>query len=402
MSCHNDRVARTRRHAEAKRKGRKDRDPKSRWTSQGREDRDRTQQVGNEPIITLTDETSSSAPPRSPDLVPHTVSRSPASPTGPSGRSRDGVAGDILRPPGGESPSPRTVSDPVQPSHEALKGQEPEARLDPRSTPSDRYFRHEPVARDPAEVSADGSTRSERAGQSDDQSGGSLAAPSGNSKAKNRRSGFYGAMSRPIPPREDSISPNDRRASMMASIPPAGSPRRSSHDFATPPRSSSRASPPPEPPQKDAPGEMQSSASFYDPDTLLFLDQVNRTSPSPQAKEHSEHAFGTFGSAQGQASDEERLDPLALDARAASVDVAKRGEVAAASPAGSETARRVRESLQLSRGESLRSSLAELDVDLVEQLLGELETTQREIKDIKTRYNAFRVRKSTPFLAVGS
>jgi hypothetical protein len=44
------------------------------------------------------------------------------------------------------------------------------------------------------------------------------------------------------------------------------------------------------------------------------------------------------------------------------------------------------------RYKSVRSSLAELDVELVETLLAELDATQREIKEIKTRLRWLRRR----------
>lgn len=212
-----------------------------------------------------------------------------------------------------------------------------------------------------------------------------LTAPTAGSKAQNRRSGFYGAMARPVPPPAGS---NDAEGDVDFDVPSTrqtASPRRPSRDNITP--------------QKAAPVEAQQSqqygtadlahsSSFYDPDTLLFLTHV--TSSSPGSPFHSGAASATTGDpAAGPVSDKEQLD--ALDSPRDPTTPDERADTALSSKP-SETARRVRESLQMSQQESVRSSLAELDVELVETLLAELDATQREIKEIKTRYNAFRVR----------
>ena len=61
-----------------------------------------------------------------------------------------------------------------------------------------------------------------------------------------------------------------------------------------------------------------------------------------------------------------------------------------------DVARKVRESIRLSKasGDGGDSGKGGLDVELVEMLLGELEVTKREMKDLQEKYNAFRVRFS--------
>jgi hypothetical protein len=65
-------------------------------------------------------------------------------------------------------------------------------------------------------------------------------------------------------------------------------------------------------------------------------------------------------------------------------------------PGGRRTdvARRVRESIHVAKRESEGGAQppGALDVELVEMLLKELEETKKEMKEIKGKYNAFRVR----------
>jgi len=70
-------------------------------------------------------------------------------------------------------------------------------------------------------------------------------------------------------------------------------------------------------------------------------------------------------------------------------------------PAKSEVARKVRESIQLAKRESEGLGVQSgLDVDLVEMLLGELEGTKKEMSDLQSKYNAFRVRFSSSRLYI--
>lgn len=210
-----------------------------------------------------------------------------------------------------------------------------------------------------------------------------LTAPTAGSKAHNRRSGFYGAMARPVPPPAGS---NDAEGDVDFDVPSTrqtASPRRPSRDILTPQKAT-----PVEAPQSQqySTADLAHSTSFYDPDTLLFLTHV--TSSSPGSPFHSGATSTTTGyPAVAPVSDQEQLDTLDSPRDPTAPD--ERADTASSKP--SETARRVRESLQMSQQESVRSSLAELDVELVETLLAELDATQREIKEIKTRYNAFRV-----------
>lgn len=142
--------------------------------------------------------------------------------------------------------------------------------------------------------------------------------------------------------------------------------------------------------------ELHNSVSFYDPDTLLFLDHVGSAPTSPQGKnlngqrysndisqvpaEQIEHLSPDLG---GPHSDDEEDKRMVREPK-------------------SEVVRKVRESIQSSRqgidseGGGAGSSL---DVELVEMLLGELDGTKKEMKELQGKYNAFRVRllPSGPF-----
>lgn len=213
-----------------------------------------------------------------------------------------------------------------------------------------------------------------------------LAAPSAGSKAHNRRSGFYGAMARPVPPVTSSVAVDEPADLPVGSVERTASPRRPAGDVFTPQRASI-----PEAPwsrQRD-PAELAPSSSAYDSDTLLFLTHVTSPSHGPPSRGGVLATPGEVEKTTSLDPDEEQLDAVESPLATATSDASADSE---SSSKPSETARRVRESLQLSQQESIRGSLAELDVELVETLLAELDATQREIKEIKTRYNAFRVR----------
>lgn len=400
MSCHNDRVARTRRHAEAKRRAKKDRDSKVTKSSPGRPDAESrpsgsTEAVTSEQVLAPLDR--SRSPGSSPNPAQSPRSRTPSAvrplPAQPSGQPFTEDSGRALTPATSVSsrtlatdarssplPSASSSSSAISPSEggaSPLRPRTPVIASPPPSRP------HGPVAS--ADVFADGPAVEERSLSGDAGLASGLSAPAVSSKANNRRSGFYGALARPVPPLQDSTSPSDRRSSVVPVEDPAGSPRRPSHDVSTPPRALGSSLPRGTSDFAASTDELQRPAGRFDQDTLLFLDHVNSASPLQPTSRRA----GADVPGDAFTSDEEQLDSSALPRRGTEAEADGPGNGANSPP--SDTARRVRESIQLSRGESLRSSLAELDVELVEQLLGELEATQREIKDIKTRYNAFRV-----------
>lgn len=142
--------------------------------------------------------------------------------------------------------------------------------------------------------------------------------------------------------------------------------------------------------------------SFYDPDTLLFLNHVGSTGdkalPDPTLSLNDE-AMERLGT------------PSPVPSAVASGDDATDDDTPLGGGAGGSgsrgVARRVRESIRLRKRESEgRSgaaplSVAGLDVELVEMLLAELEATKKEMKEIKSKYNAFRVRTLAARVARG-
>ena len=229
---------------------------------------------------------------------------------------------------------------------------------------------------------------------------GSLGAPSRASKANNRRSGFYGAMS--LAASAEDVSRQTHTLRQAGRHSPSLAPAElveDSEDADDGPAASGESRDPTEdftgelqdhtmssmstalPPSEDATGELHGSASFYDSDTLLFLHHVGGASPShglPQSATSSSFAVGDdnveqLRSQHGASSDDERRDTGE-----------RRGK--------SEVARRVRESIRRSREGNLSSSSAgmSLDVELVEMLLAELDETKSQMKDLKAKYSSFK------------
>ncbi|GAA5863704.1 hypothetical protein JCM3774_001219 [Rhodotorula dairenensis] len=409
MACHNDRVARTRRHAEAKRRARKEREHKAGRKSQVNSESLPAQAYPNDSSGVSRGTSSPPSPTCSPEPV-HTMTdrRSPVPlrplPPHPGGDDSLPSAGrpDATDAPAviysptsqsrvpklsGSAPSP-TYPHPVVPTSFSAPPASSEEVGPIASTPT---FRPPPLSATVNvfvdEVQQDDVAVRNMAG--DGALG--LAAPSGGSKAHNRRSGFYGAMARPVPPLADSAVAEERAELEIDSGEQSASPRRPTRDIFTPQRASTTEATRSR--QRD-PAEVAPSPSSFDSDTLLFLTHV--TSPSHgSASPGGVHATpGDLETTALPGREEEQLDTLDSP-RAATMRDANADSESSSKP--SETARRVRESLQLSQQESIRGSLAELDVELVESLLAELDATQREIKEIKTRYNAFRRASRTAF-----
>ncbi|GAA5988140.1 hypothetical protein JCM11641_003608 [Rhodosporidiobolus odoratus] len=272
---------------------------------------------------------------------------------------------------------------------------------------------------------------------------GSLSAPSGppviasggggegDRRAANRRSGFYGLGQRPSISGEEGGSAGGRSAS-----PTPTSATQQGQDATLPvvvPRSPSSETPPPPAPGPDQHSflpDLHQSMSFYDPDTLLFLNHVGSAPPSPKLGSKAAAAASTNkalpelalnlapggGLGAGDALEDgdqamERLSPSP-----GPIDISG-GESGAESggdggdfgvPNGrtgeGDVARKVRESLHLARGAKARNSEGAgepipgaLDVELVEMLLKELEETKREMKELRGKYNAFRRASRTAF-----
>lgn len=188
---------------------------------------------------------------------------------------------------------------------------------------------------------------------------GSLLAPAPVDRAANRRSGFYGHMGRP--------SVEEERPSEEEGPAVVEEERREEESPVRTP------SPPPQPdkPKSFLP-ELHNSMSFYDLDTLLFLNNVGSGPTSPSDGP-------TLAGAQ---------EEVAVERLASEVPSEDEEGMRTRKPK-SEVAGKVRESIRRSK----EGPGMQMDVDLVEMLLGELDGTKKEMQDLQSKYNAFRVRR---------
>ncbi|GAA6031517.1 hypothetical protein JCM8097_006495 [Rhodosporidiobolus ruineniae] len=217
---------------------------------------------------------------------------------------------------------------------------------------------------------------------------GSLSAPGGGTdRAANRRSGFYGMAPRP------SFSGSNGEPEASTSPPSSSTPPPGPHTAG----------------QSSFLPDLHNSVSFYDPDTLLFLNHVGSAPSSPKlhgsASASALAVPGTNKALPDLALDDqamERLSPSPGPADMSGDEDAGRASDETDGGAGGrrrdgDVVRKVRESIYQVKRESAdtsqeggRSSVGGLDVELVEMLLKELEDTKREMKEIKGKYNAFR------------
>ncbi|GAA6006236.1 hypothetical protein JCM11491_002080 [Sporobolomyces phaffii] len=292
---------------------------------------------------------------------------------------------------------------------------------------------------------------------------GSLSAPTtGVDKSANRRSGFYGRPSisdeSPAPSTTTTTaaggpvrasSTDDSAAAALSRTPPTAT---SSTPLFTPPPPSAvpidQQTPPASsfPSSNDSSQRLHGSMSFYDPDSLLFLNGIGSNPASPKISSSEQDSLPSITRTSGDGGgprrstpsrgrdddeddEQELLEPLATDlnrshskrhgggAGATATATARRqrpsGDGSSNSGSGdddddeeeegerrraggdaggkSEVARKVRESIQLAKRESDGHSVQSgLDVELVEMLLGELEGTKKEMNDLQSKYNAFR------------
>ncbi|GAA5906914.1 uncharacterized protein JCM6883_005728 [Sporobolomyces salmoneus] len=269
---------------------------------------------------------------------------------------------------------------------------------------------------------------------------GSLSAPD---KSANRRSGFYG---RPSTSDDSSTATTTTRTTTTTTaattIPPESLLSR------TPPTSSSTPILPPPPPLHQTPpnassqfpsstttitpthdstsspsaGKLHGSMSFYDPDSLLFLNGIGSNPASPKGG-HQDGLDGLPSISIPRTSEGEDEEEL-LDNEPSSRTPRRQGSTASRTTTtrrrqrpsgdgssnsgsegeedyerdgqgggGAEVARKVRESIQLAKRESdgqSRVHSSGLDVELVEMLLSELEGTKKEMSALQSKYNAFR------------
>lgn len=230
-------------------------------------------------------------------------------------------------------------------------------------------------------------------------------------KAANRRSGFYGATSLPALDstafRQNSAAEGQLRSPVPLAIPESASgealaseseSQSSSQvlDTSSVSRSVSSVESPPSRSTKIP--DLHNSRSFYDPDTLLFLDQITASNTSPGSQPLSR--LGTSSSypvdliGEDDESHVEHLSPE-LAGGATFEDHSTGGRNAendyhrrSVTPK-SEAAIKLRESIRLSR-EASNGSGMNLDVNLVEMLLVELDSTRKEMQELQGKYVAFR------------
>ncbi|KAK4704808.1 hypothetical protein P7C70_g1404, partial [Phenoliferia sp. Uapishka_3] len=409
MACHNERVARSRKHAEAKRSRslRRDKESRSTKTRGERSGPSTTLAVaGSDATSDPTESsTASHGPPKaSPRPLPPSPLANNSSTTFPSSESQSKPA-STFPPPGGTKtgPSGRTRFNsesgasglPGSPSLGSLSGA---ARSAPTSQSRRASAHAEPVADNHRHLPHSGpftqhpfspsSNESHNAASQDSKSDvgnlsprpssrqGSLSAPD---KASNRRSGFYGSFQQP---------PEDEESSTTAAESEGGNGSGDVAGSTTSRRQSIPAQRPPSPPippsRSPVLPELHHSMSFYDPDTLLFLNHVATDTPPPKRGSLGVQRSYSNGIVDLPADNEvERLSPNLSnhDDSSSSDDEQPRER----NPK-SELATKVRESIRLSR----ESQHMNMDVDMVELLLSELEGTRREMQNIQTKYNAFR------------
>ena len=258
-----------------------------------------------------------------------------------------------------------------RPSHEAREAESPA----PSPRPYGRQAEYEWNVASPREVNGSPSLHVHTDSGSRQ---GSLSAPS-TDKGQRRRSGFYGALgpggSRPsideeIPANvsEDGGASLDGHGVGDSPAPPSTSEGGGGGGGSTAPFLP----------------EMHSSASFYDSDTLLFLHNVGG---ADRAQGYSAELAGL---------PEEQIEQLSphLGTRSGEGDDDDgNGNGGRPRPPKSEVARKVRESIQISRTsqhDELGAGPKGLDVELVEMLLAELETTKKELQEMQDKYNTFR------------
>ncbi|GAA6046909.1 hypothetical protein JCM3770_003424 [Rhodotorula araucariae] len=464
MACHNDRVARTRKHAEAKRNRQARRDKEaagaaprsSRSRAERSLDADRTLEL---PDLPAAPQAVDPAGARLPLLRPLPPSPTPAA-SGSYGRASSldrahrrpqtapSAAPAVSLPPSASLQSIGALSrstSPLQPpplahsrsssqlsfeggesrrtSASALRNEIKKNAAPAGATPrrpsgehadQPRDFAPYPMPKSPMPSQTpvpSGDTVSASPGTPDKLQGpgrqGSLAAPMA-SRSERRRSGFYGANARPslgdeaLAPHLGGVSEAPAAAAVLPDqlyTPSSVTPLRAAH-----PHSGSTEA-----------ADLHASMSFYDPDTLLFLKHVGGSAPSsPRLVPPDGHGHGHGSAARAPPElaltlDGEALERLGTPSPAPSGggedenedestdDAAQGGDDGGGGGGG--VARRVRESIRLQRRESeghagparsASSSAVGLDVELVEMLLNELEATKREMKEIKSKYNAFR------------
>lgn len=212
---------------------------------------------------------------------------------------------------------------------------------------------------------------------------GSLSAPAPIDKSSNRRSGFYGSLA--AVPTDDyarSVSESDgvesEREKLDGNESPSFGSTKDAPSFVDP--ASNRSFLP----------ELHNSISFYDPDTILFLDHVgNGGVPAVDSTSTLRSQLYSNGITDIPSDQVEDLVAGVEDDGFPGDGQIPRRERQPSSTK-SEISRKVRESIRESRGDGTDRGMG-MDVDLVELLLSELDSTKNEMSELQAKYNAFRV-----------
>ncbi|BGP18390.1 hypothetical protein JCM10213_005981 [Rhodosporidiobolus nylandii] len=298
--------------------------------------------------------------------------------------------------------SSSATSDARRPSTESTRGGAERSDFQPYPLPES------PRANGPLSPSMSDAQLAVTAGAAQSRNG-SLSAPSGagsggvTDKAANRRSGFYGLAT---PASGDTAQQAEPTFAIQAPSPSQASPAS---------RSTTPPPPGPNPQQHGSQSflpDLHQSMSFYDPDTLLFLNHVGSAPSSPKVSGAGGSGLTASGSnkalpelarlgvnggaddGEGDDGDMERLSPSPGPVDASGDEENEDVGI----PGGRDLARKVRESIHLvkresaggEKGQGQGAGAAQLDVELVEMLLQELEGTKKEMKELRGKYNAFR------------
>ncbi|GAA5998552.1 hypothetical protein JCM5350_002921 [Sporobolomyces pararoseus] len=514
MSCHNERVARTRKHAEAKR-SRKEKTGEgssksisSSSRSKGERehrDRDRDREKSREhqshqhqhysSTTTTTSETPVRPLPPSPSPLNHNESSSSHRriKTTPGDAPRHSPSVDL--PPSNSAQSLNTLASSSNrsttpttthsraPSHNTAHDERSPSSTLPslnslrepnhrRPSGEHSYFNHQQESRSNLQLGGGGGTTSPGGEPPSDAfkpyySGvgdggslspklplenssssrqGSLSAPStGVDKSSNRRSGFYGrpSISDESSPTTTTITTNNNGQNETSLLLSRTPPTNSSTPILPPPLD--QTPPPPtsfssfattreeeEEEEENGNDKLHGSMSFYDPDSLLFLNGIGSNPSSPKNNGSSKDGLPSIDIAttatttSGISDEEELLEQEKKEKKKSSKNLRRHdsnsagrrsrpsgdgssnsgsgdegeeedgeggGREGKKTKSGGEVARKVRESIQLAKRESSEgggSVQNGLDVELVEMLLGELEGTKKEMSDLQSKYNAFR------------
>lgn len=218
---------------------------------------------------------------------------------------------------------------------------------------------------------------------------GSLSAPPPVDRAANRRSGFYGAQTRSSLEEISTATGTEEVAGLRIKSPGL---QVSTGSQGTPPSSPPLVSPLPQSGTTSSSllPELHNSVSFYDPDTLLFLDHVASEPNSPRSESMADTHGHTSEAARGE---------TRANGRTSSSRDSGRSSVLGREPSPkSEVARQLRESIRLSRQGSSQGGVKgmSMDIDLVELLLVELDGTKKQMQELQSKYSAFRVSHVPP------